>query len=81
MNDKLFDCVIICADDKDRKKVRFANDLANRTKVFARANWPAPTFAKSFDEKLSKIDILQRLTADDSVYDDLSEVDYNLVED
>ena len=51
--EKTFDCVLIVVDDKQRKRVRFANNLANRVKVLERANMKV-LFAKELDKAMTK---------------------------
>ncbi len=69
---KTFDCVLIVLDDKQRKRVRFANNLANRVKVLERANMKV-LFAKQLDKAMTKQDALAVLESCDDV--DVDDVD------
>lgn len=57
MSEKLYDCVIIASDDKQRKKVRFANDLAKRVKVLTKAKFEI-YFAETVDRKMTKAELI-----------------------
>lgn len=67
---------MIVLDDKQRKRVRFANDLAKRVKVLERANMKV-LFAKSFDKAMTKHEALSVLESCDQVdIDDNDAVEY-----
>jgi cell division FtsZ-interacting protein ZapD len=73
---KTFDCVMIVLDDKQRKRVRFANDLAKRVKVLERANMKV-LFAKSLDKAMTKHEALSVLESCDEVdIDDSDAIEY-----
>jgi len=60
MKSKLFDCVFIASDSKQRKKVRFANDHDKRMKVLNRDKFVIH-YSKSFDQKMTQESILEYL--------------------
>lgn len=60
MSEKLFDCVFIASDSKQRKKVRFANDHDKRMKVLNRDKFVVH-YSKSFDQKMTQESILEYL--------------------
>lgn len=71
---KTFDCVLIVLDDKQRKRVRFANNLANRVKVLERANMKV-LFAKQLDSAMTKQEAFAMLESCDYDVDDTDAVD------
>jgi len=54
--EKLFDCVFVTIDDKNRRTVRYANDMTNRLLVFKRANFQV-LFQMQADKQMTKIDL------------------------
>jgi hypothetical protein len=64
MTEKLFDCYFIATDNKNRTKVRFANDHDKRMQILLRDQFKILSSDK-FTEKLSKEQILDSINEDD----------------
>lgn len=58
--EKLFDCVIIAIDAQKRKKVRFANNLANRLETLKRNNIHVLAHYQ-LERKMTKLDAVKYL--------------------
>lgn len=54
--EKMFDCVFVTVDDKNRRTVRYANDMTNRLLVFKRANFQV-LFQLQADKQMTKLEL------------------------
>jgi len=64
--EKTFDCLFVTVDDKNRRTVRFANDLTKRLIVFKRANFQV-LFSLQSDKQMTKLELLELARDDDNL--------------
>lgn len=68
MNDKVFKVAGVATDKRGNTKVRYANDLVNRTKVLCRDNFTNIKLIE-FEDEYDKFEICQLLLADNRFTD------------